>query len=895
MARVRACLSSSLSLIASALLLLTFFAASAARAQTAPIDIPTVGSSGFNNVQAISKNGIVAGQSYSGIINGSYGYIWQNNVLTGIGNPINNQYFTVAGVNNSGMVAGNISNPDGSYTAFTWTAAGGVVPLTIPTYGYHGGPVQPGDTISLTPTAINNNGMVIGYLVVSDHAGYDEEVVVWPPNGTPIVLPPLGLFSASPAGLNDAGQVVVGYDDSNNMSDSYVWSQTAGVTDLGEGIIAQSINSGGQVAGYIAYAQSGANDLFVWSAQSGVVDLGPPPPNPNQCAAMCQNGGSPNVFINDNGEIAGRYSGSMAPYGVVWMPGFTSVQALTALISGTPGSLGEEDYVQAINAGGQIVGYGTLPNVGQQAEYWAGPSALPLALGAGFLGYISDTGLAAGTDITNGFAAVWDLNGTVTGISPVTVTFSTPANNATYFTGQSVPTSFACIAANPITSCTGVDDLGNTYNSGDPLNTNTAGTRTLTVTGTSSAGVSGSYSISYTINSTPPITGAKMHGYGALAAPAPGDLYRFNFNVEDTQSGNQAGRFDLWTVDRNGQPRIANTFEADSISSVMFSTNGYLPVKKAGHPLADTVTFAGTGEFNDVSGYTFTATAVDHGLPGVGQDTYNITVTDSNNNVVFSAMGLLDAGDIYSSRLGATPPPIITDGPPPVTQLEATGPNGAVDNYSAATATDFNGNPVPVVCTPVSGSTFPLGVIHGTCVATDSRGRTSAIRFRVRVKDTTPPVFSSAQVNITVPATKPGGAEVTYSLPTASDLVDPSPTVSCEKASGKTFAIGVTTVTCTAKDSSGIKSTATFTVTVTDTIPPTIAIASPTGSYSIGQAVTASFSCSDPASGVASCIGSQANGATIITGTAGKFTFTVTAVDGAGNSASKTVNYTVKK
>jgi hypothetical protein len=69
-------------------------------------------------------------------------------------------------------------------------------------------------------------------------------------------------------------------------------------------------------------------------------------------------------------------------------------------------------------------------------------------------------------------------------------------------------------------------------------------------------------------------------------------------------------------------------------------------------------------------------------------------------------------------------------------------------------------------------------------------------------------------------ATGPSGAAVTYSLPTATDSADPNPTVRCSPASGTTFPLGTTSVTCTATDVSGNSSTATFAVKVQDTTPP---------------------------------------------------------------------------
>jgi hypothetical protein len=71
---------------------------------------------------------------------------------------------------------------------------------------------------------------------------------------------------------------------------------------------------------------------------------------------------------------------------------------------------------------------------------------------------------------------------------------------------------------------------------------------------------------------------------------------------------------------------------------------------------------------------------------------------------------------------------------------------------------------------------------------------------------------------ITVDATGANGAVVTYASPTATDDAGDSPaaTVSCAPGSGATFAVGTTTVTCSASsaDDSPATVSATFTVTV---------------------------------------------------------------------------------
>src|SRR5262249_11662031 len=71
------------------------------------------------------------------------------------------------------------------------------------------------------------------------------------------------------------------------------------------------------------------------------------------------------------------------------------------------------------------------------------------------------------------------------------------------------------------------------------------------------------------------------------------------------------------------------------------------------------------------------------------------------------------------------------------------------------------------------------------------------------------------------------GASVTFTV-TAVDAVDGPVTPICTPASGSTFHLGTTTVSCTARDSANNTVTRTFKVTVVDTTGPVIAIFQPT-------------------------------------------------------------------
>jgi hypothetical protein len=149
---------------------------------------------------------------------------------------------------------------------------------------------------------------------------------------------------------------------------------------------------------------------------------------------------------------------------------------------------------------------------------------------------------------------------------------------------------------------------------------------------------------------------------------------------------------------------------------------------------------------------------------------------------------------------------------------------------------DVDGSLTPV-CSPASGSVFPLGTTTVTCSARDSSGNEATATFTVQVRDSRPPVLT-VPPDIQVEATGPSGAPVTFEV-TATDLVDPSPVVSCSPSSGSTFGIRTTTVTCSATDSAGNNANASFGVTVTKPVGPSGIVLSPLAAGAIVVAIGA--------------------------------------------------------
>lgn len=190
-----------------------------------------------------------------------------------------------------------------------------------------------------------------------------------------------------------------------------------------------------------------------------------------------------------------------------------------------------------------------------------------------------------------------------------------------------------------------------------------------------------------------------------------------------------------------------------------------------------------------------------------------VTPSSADDNGVF---GLTKPSfEVLLNVPGGTP----TNTPPTLnlpadSTVEGNTTGGAKVTYTA-TASDAEDATAPVPsCSPASGSTLPLGPNTINCTVTDGGGLTTTGTFKITVADRTPPTLSGMPGDMWITTANPAGVTLTYTPPTASDIVDPSPSVSCSPASGKTIPVGDTTVSCTATDQSGKSASASFQVHV---------------------------------------------------------------------------------
>jgi HYR domain-containing protein len=148
---------------------------------------------------------------------------------------------------------------------------------------------------------------------------------------------------------------------------------------------------------------------------------------------------------------------------------------------------------------------------------------------------------------------------------------------------------------------------------------------------------------------------------------------------------------------------------------------------------------------------------------------------------------------------------------------------GWTATYSA-TATDAEDGPLAAPCVPAPGSVLPVGQTIVVCTARDSAGASGSTSFRMNVTDTTAPVLSGVPTGAAGDTPDPAGANISWPAPSAVDIVDGTVNVTCAPASGSLFALGSTTVKCSASDTSGNVRTDSFSVDVTlvDTTPPVL-------------------------------------------------------------------------
>jgi hypothetical protein len=193
-----------------------------------------------------------------------------------------------------------------------------------------------------------------------------------------------------------------------------------------------------------------------------------------------------------------------------------------------------------------------------------------------------------------------------------------------------------------------------------------------------------------------------------------------------------------------------------------------------------------------VEGVRSDGLALDAAYP-VGTTTVAWTATDAAGNTA-SATQRVTVAD--------TEPPAVT-APPNVSVANDTGRADASVDPGTATAAD-NCPGVTVAGSRSDGATlsepYPVGTTTIAWTATDAAGNAASATQSIDVRDVEAPVLS-LPAGLTADADGPSGATITYTVGAADNVGVVSQ--SCSPATGSTFAIGDTTVHCTASDAAG--------------------------------------------------------------------------------------------
>lgn len=289
------------------------------------------------------------------------------------------------------------------------------------------------------------------------------------------------------------------------------------------------------------------------------------------------------------------------------------------------------------------------------------------------------------------------------------------------------------------------------------------------------------------------------------------------------------------------------------------------------------VLFANQTESFDILALSATSTQVVVQVPAdvtFNPGTWSITVkaVNTTGTLLFGPATLTVTGIV--SQI----PPLINT--PEVVLAEATSPSGANVSWTTSAISFADpSNPPPVNCSPSSGSLFPVGTTTVTCTATDAFG-TSTAKFLCVVGDTTPPVVT-VPANITVDSPDGSAQAVTFTA-TATDNLDGAITPTCRPASGSLFAVGTTTVVCTAIDKHANYGFGSFTVTVQKAGVPIITTPGNIDNVEATSAAGATVDYTvtvDPPTVTATC--TPASGSTFALGTT---TVTCTATNSFGTS-----------
>jgi len=188
----------------------------------------------------------------------------------------------------------------------------------------------------------------------------------------------------------------------------------------------------------------------------------------------------------------------------------------------------------------------------------------------------------------------------------------------------------------------------------------------------------------------------------------------------------------------------------------------------------------------------------------LGATTVTWTATDASGTRA-SATQLVTVGDQELPSVVAPPNVSTVTDPGKPTASVSPGVATFTDNCPGGTVTGARNDGQAL------NAPYPVGQTIITWTATDASANTANASQSVTVADNEPPTLV-VPADFVVNATSPVSAVVTYEVIARDNVAVAS--VNCSPASGATFPLGTTNVTCMASDPSGNRASATFHVAV---------------------------------------------------------------------------------
>ncbi|MBW8804177.1 MAG: hypothetical protein JF587_10025 [Catenulisporales bacterium] len=259
---------------------------------------------------------VVGGYSFA---NDTHGFVWHNGVFTDIIPLHGGTYSLAEAVNEAGDVVGRSGNYGDSHP-FSWHNG---VSVELPALGGTG-----------SADALNDHGVIAG-MAFQPSTGTNK-AVLWC-DGALTVLPDLGGTYSSAGPVNESGQVLIYTVAPSGVQHALFWS--AGVmTDLGPGVPA-GLNDAGQALVGSVQSDQGPTRPFLWRAgqktylPAGVTSV---------------------AGLNQSGQVVGQYTvaGTGASDGFLW-----DGRTLTDLGSISPVGINEYGQVIASSPAGTVVWY----------------------------------------------------------------------------------------------------------------------------------------------------------------------------------------------------------------------------------------------------------------------------------------------------------------------------------------------------------------------------------------------------------------------------------------------------------------------------------------------------------------------------------------------------------